>query len=149
MNNDYRFGKEIRERFNLSRTIMLYNMTVVFIALFVVIATNPLHAQQPVSQKQNTKITFVGIDASKEYPNGNQITYVLAKGLPTNKATIKELQDHIIATMRVSRISITPQHGYFMFDGDADINPQHIVDEMNSHLQMLSNQKNEDKEKSN
>jgi len=98
---------------------------------------------------QPKKITFDGIDATKTYPEGNQITYVLASNLPTDKATVEALQKHIVSEMRVTRIFINPEYNYFMFDGDADVNPQHIVDEMNDFMQTLYGKNDEKQEKGN
>lgn len=124
-----------------------FHNTLLAAALMLFMFAVPAAAR--AQQDQPRKITFDHIDATKTYPEGNQITYVLASNLPSDKATIEALQKHIVSMMRVTRIFLYPEYGYFMFDGDADVNPQHIVDEMNEYLQALYSNNNENQETAN
>lgn len=92
---------------------------------------------QNVDQSQNSNkeyVRFVEVSATKTYPEGNQITYVVATGLPRDKEVVDMMEKHVIKNMRVTRLYVYLSHDEFMFDGDADVNPEHVVDEMNIFL---------------
>lgn len=92
---------------------------------------------QNVDQTQNSNkeyVRFVEVSATKTYPEGNQITYVKATGLPNIQEVADKMEKYVIKNMRVSRLKIYLNQDEFMFDGDADVNPEHVVDEMNIFL---------------
>ena len=86
------------------------------------------------NQKIYVRLDYV--DATKTYPEGNQITYVRATGLPTDKSVVDKMEVYLVKMMRVTRVYVylDADLGLFMFDGDADINPEWVVDEMNIFL---------------
>lgn len=96
---------------------------------------------QNVDQTQNSNkeyVRFVEVSATKTYPEGNQITYVVATGLPRDKEVVDMMEKHVIKNMRVTRLYVYLSNDEFMFDGDADVNPEHVVDEMNIFLRKHS-----------
>ncbi len=98
--------------------------------------------------KDNQKIyvKFVEVLATKTYPDGNQVTYVRATGLPTDKVVADKMEEHLLSVMRLSRIKVYINQDRFLLDGDADINPEWVVDEMNVFLRRYYAEMNQEKE---
>lgn len=95
-----------------------------------------LQAQNVDQTKNSNKeyVRFVEVSATKTYPEGNQITYVKATGLPNDRYVADLMEKHLIENMRVNRMRVYLNQDVFLFDADADINPEHVVDEMNIFL---------------
>lgn len=97
-------------------------------------------AQAVDNQKNNNEsnnveyVKFVEVSATKTYPEGNQVTYVKATGLPNDRLVADLMEKHLIENMRVNRMRVYLNHDEFLLDADADINPEHVVDEMNIFL---------------
>jgi len=92
---------------------------------------------QNVDQTKNSNkeyVRFVEVSATKTYPEGNQITYVKATGLPNDRYVADLMEKHLIENMRVNRMRVYLNQDIFLLDADADINPEHVVDEMNIFL---------------
>ncbi len=115
-----------------------------------------VQAQSVVNQKNNNQsssqsnsveyVKFVGVSASKTYPAGNQVTYVTATGLPSDESLAKMTEKHVVKMMRVTRLRIYRGRDEFLLDADADVNPQHVVDEMNIFLNSYYDKKNKELE---
>ena len=86
-------------------------------------------------------VKFDMVDATKTYPEGNQITYVRVKGLPTDNERIEYMRKYVLKMMRVKRLQVYPNQGYILIDGDADIKPEHVVDVMNEGLDRLEKER--------
>lgn len=95
-----------------------------------------LQAQNVDQTKNSNKeyVRFVEVSATKTYPEGNQITYVKATGLPNDRYVADLMEKHLIENMRVNRMRVYLNQDVFLLDADADINPEHVVDEMNIFL---------------
>ena len=76
-------------------------------------------------------VKFGYVKASKTYPEGNQITYVNVSGLPKDRSVVDEMRKHLLMNMRINRVNIYSDQDRFVLDADADVNPEHVVDEMN------------------
>lgn len=93
-------------------------------------------AQDKVSN-DNAKemyVKFGYVKATKTYPEGNQITYVNVSGLPKDRSVVDEMRKHLLMNMRINRVNIYSDQDRFVLDADADVNPEHVVDEMNIFL---------------
>ena len=89
----------------------------------------------PDKNSQHVYVKFDYVKATKTYPQGNQITYVHVTGLPGDQRIVDKMQRHLLANMRINRVHIYSDQDRFMIDADADVNPEHVVDEMNIFLQ--------------
>ncbi|MBQ3579886.1 MAG: hypothetical protein II975_02710 [Bacteroidales bacterium] len=101
---------------------------------------------QPTEVKQDKDKTpqvvqFDMVDATKTYPEGNQITYARVKGLPTDNEKVEYMRKYVLEMMRVKRLQVYPKQGYILIDGDADIKPEHVVDVMNEGLERLEKER--------
>ena len=95
-------------------------------------------------------IKFDYVDATKTYPEGNQITYVRVKNLPDDKSLQEYITKYVIEMMRVKRLKIYAYYEMILLDGDADINPEHVVDVMNEAMERYAKERaarHEEKEK--
>jgi hypothetical protein len=79
-------------------------------------------------------VKFGYVKATKTYPEGNQITYVNVSGLPKDRSVVDEMRKHLLMNMRINRVNIYSDQDRFVLDADADVNPEHVVDEMNIFL---------------
>ena len=86
-------------------------------------------------------VQFDMVDATKTYPEGNQITYARVKGLPTDNEKVEYMRKYVLEMMRVKRLQVYPKQGYILIDGDADIKPEHVVDVMNEGLERLEKER--------
>lgn len=113
-----------------------------WLVLMVAIMLMPTFAMSQSKEsksERNSKVEyvkFVEVSATKTYPEGTQITYVQATGLPTDKSVVDKMEEYLVKMMRVTRVYVylNTNQGEFMFEGDADINPEWVVDEMNIFL---------------
>ena len=95
---------------------------------------------------QKEYVKFVAVSATKTYPEGNQITYVQATGLPTEKELADKMEKYLTQIMRVSRMKVYFNQDIFLLDADADVNPEWVVDEMNVFLRNYYSVKEHEKE---
>lgn len=89
---------------------------------------------EKVDDGKTEYVKFVAVSATKTYPEGNQITYVEATGLPTEKELADKMEKYLTQIMRVSRMKVYFNQDIFLLDADADVNPEWVVDEMNVFL---------------
>lgn len=93
-------------------------------------------AQEKVTNENANEVyvKFGYVHASKTYPEGNQITYVNVSGLPKDRSVVDEMRKFLLRNMRINRVNIYSDQDRFVLDADADVNPEHVVDEMNIFL---------------
>lgn len=118
------------------------------ILLMPTVSIGQVKASADGKDGQKEYVKFVAVSATKTYPEGNQITYVEATGLPTEKLVVDKMKEHLIKMMRVTRVYVylNTDLGLFMFDGDEDIKPEWVVDEMNVFLRRYYAEMNQEKE---
>lgn len=117
----------------------------VFVGILLLMPSMVMSQNTAQKSEKNSNVEyvkFVEVSATKTYPEGNQITYVKAIGLPQDKALAEKMEHYLINVMRVTRVRVMQSYEKFMFDGDADINPEWVVDEMNvffrNYYEMIS-----------
>lgn len=134
----------------MKHTVVFYARRIVAALAVMFLFGTAVQAQAVDNQKNNNEgtnveyVKFVGVSATKTYPEGNQVTYVMATGLPANESLAKMTASHVVKMMRVTRVKIYQDRDEFLLDADADVNPQHVVDEMNIFLNDYYNRKNKD-----
>ena len=116
------------------------------ILLLPTVSIGQVKASADGKDGQKEYVKFVAVSATKTYPEGNQITYVEATGLPNDKVIADKMERHLVTVMRVSRVKVLFYQDKFMFDGDADIKPEWVVDEMNVFLRRYYAEMNQEKE---
>lgn len=116
------------------------------ILLLPTVSIGQVKASADGKDRQKEYVKFVAVSATKTYPEGNQITYVEATGLPNDKVIADKMERHLVTVMRVSRVKVFFYQDKFMFDGDEDIKPEWVVDEMNVFLRRYYTEMNQEKE---
>lgn len=109
----------------------------VFVGILLLMPSMVMSQNTAQKSEKNSNVEyvkFVEVSATKTYPEGNQITYVQATGLPTDKAIADKMEEHLVKMMRVTRMKVYFNQDVFLLDADADINPEWVVDEMNVFL---------------
>ena len=106
------------------------------VAMLLMLMPTFAMAQDKVASENANEVyvKFGYVKATKTYPEGNQITYVNVSGLPKDRLVVDEMRKHLLTNMRINRVNIYSDQDRFVLDADADVNPEHVVDEMNIFL---------------
>ena len=120
----------------MKHNVLISSWRMIVMSAVMLLLSVTLQAQNVDQTKNSNKeyVRFVEVSATKTYPEGNQITYVKATGLPNDRYVADLMEKHLIENMRVNRMRVYLNQDVFLLDADADINPEHVVDEMNFFL---------------
>ena len=82
----------------------------VFVGILLLMPSMVMSQNTAQKSEKNSNVEyvkFVEVSATKTYPEGNQITYVQATGLPTDKAIADKMEEHLVKMMRVTRMKVS------------------------------------------